>query len=393
MDKQYCGHDVTEDEEATIKTMLQDAEGIKIMPNHCINIHNEFEGFRLAINHNTKGSALCVNRSMFFGHSLFECISDDYIINKDVVRLMSRDNVPDMKELIQTYKHKENATFDCIPDNTDSMQMSEDLVSSYVVSYATGKRSVDSLSWRPDVPVSMGLYHAMVRGYQKDVRQHRMFIAVSGGLNKCCDMFYNLMMDVGDQWTAKEVVDSEEVWWLRKACQRARCMVASDIAAKFGLRIYEALDVHSFYPRKIGVPTVDTIENNLLIDESNVYLTNRCCEVTNHQNGILVRMNPVEGYWLFRGNTKSSTKITNFGLLHMWKYGAFPTNSPYYRVGMGSPCYVAGKDNRLVVRDTPIAEGGVYQCFDEHYMRNLETMGWNRDHGVVELMPVVVACA
>ena len=38
----------------------------------------------------------------------------------------------------------------------------------------------------------------------------------------------------------------DQVWWLRKACQRARCMVASRTARKFGLKILEHIDVHSY---------------------------------------------------------------------------------------------------------------------------------------------------
>ena len=97
------------------------------------------------------------------------------------------------------------------------------------VSYARGKRAVDSKRWRPEVPQVVGLYHAMVRGFQKDIRQHKLFIGVSGGCSKCCDAFYNLMLDVGSEWTAKEVAESEEAWWLRKACQRSRCMIAKQV--------------------------------------------------------------------------------------------------------------------------------------------------------------------
>lgn len=395
-DTRFCGHELVSDEQDTVKTMLQEAEKIQILPNHCIDINNEMQGFRLTVSENAKGSSLCVNRHMFFGHSLFECFSSDHVINQDVVRIMANDNTNTMHALLDSFKHKHVPTFDNIPDNTDSFLGTEDFIS-YNISYAKGKRSVDSKPWLPDMPQSMGLYHAMVRGYQKDVRQHKLFIVVSGGCNKCCDMFYNLMMDVGDQWTAKEVYDSEEVWWLRKACQRSRCMIASKIARKFGLKIHEDPDVHSFHPQKIGVPTVDTVEHNITISEPGyVSVTNHCCETMMHQNGILCSMNPVEGYWLFRGHAKSSTKMTNFGSLHGCEFGVFPTNAPCYKPGLGSQSYVSGYDNRLVVRSSDSASnntGHVFQCFDEHFMRNLESMGWNRDHGVCELMPLIVGCS
>ena len=388
MSHPYLGHALVPDEQATIDTMTQNAEAIDLLPTHCINSKNEMQGFRLKVCADAKGSALCVNRTMFFGHSLFECYSADNIINQDVVRLMGRDNVADMQELMDSFNHREVATLGCIPQNTDAL-MSSDLMS-VNVSYASGRRYVDSKPWRPDQPLRMGLYHAMVRGYQKDNRQHKLFVAVSGGCSKCCDMFYNLLMDVGDQWTAKEVFDSEEVWWLRKACQRARCMVASQVAQKFGLTIQEYNDTHSYNTQKIAVPTVDTIEHNIVSSDGYVSITNHCSEVSLHQNGLLCAMHPVEGYWLFRGNTRSSTKVTNFGSLHSCNFGVFPTNAPRYKIGYGSPSYVGGHDNRLIVRSAPVSKDHVYQCFDEHFLRTLSDMGWNRDHGVVELMPIIV---
>jgi hypothetical protein len=64
---------------------------------------------------------------------------------------------------------------------------------------------------------------------------------------------------------------------------------------------------------------------------------------------------------------------------------------------MGSPNYVHGLDTAIVTRlkSEPRAKAShsVYQCFDETFMRNLETMGWNRDHGVVELIPIAVCVA
>ena len=91
---------------------------------------------------------------------------------------------------------------------------------------------MDSKRWQPEPPQVVGLYHAMVRGFQKDIRQHKLFIGVSGGCSKCCDDFYNLMLDVGGEWTAKDVAQSEEAWWLRKACQRSRCMVAKQVSRR-----------------------------------------------------------------------------------------------------------------------------------------------------------------
>jgi hypothetical protein len=243
----------------------------------------------------------------------------------------------------------------------------------------------------------MGLYHAMVRGYQKDCRQHKLFIGVSGGCPKCSDEFYNLMLDVGGDWSCKEVADSEEVWWLRKASQRARCMVASRLARTFGLKILEQTDVHSYDQEAIGVPTVDTTEHDVVLKGNKVHLYNACCDTSTLHNGVLCQMNPSEGYWLFRGSPRSSSRSTSFGSMFGHASGVFPTHTPEYKVTLGSPSYLQGLDTKVVTRwrSQPRARAGgtVYQCFDEAFMRNLEGMGWNRDHGVVELVPIVVGVA
>jgi hypothetical protein len=168
---------------------------------------------------------------MFFGHSLFECISSDQVVNQDVVRLLRDDNRDALKAL--TMKIEEDAmgheaSFDNIPDNADIVDSGGEKWDMNVA-FSRGQRSVDSRPWKPELPHVMGLYHAMVRGYQKDCRQHKLFIGISGGCNKCSDSFYNLIEDVGDEWTIYDVADSEEVWWLRKACQRARCALASQV--------------------------------------------------------------------------------------------------------------------------------------------------------------------
>jgi len=64
-----------------------------------------------------------------------------------------------------------------------------------------------------------------------------MFLICSGGLEKACDAFCNLLIDVGDKWTAKEVAESEEAWWLRRACQRGRCRLIERLASAFGVRV------------------------------------------------------------------------------------------------------------------------------------------------------------
>jgi len=384
VDSNYCLHGLHEDEVSTLESMGT----VLVMPTHCLNVQKQMSGFRQEVDNNDLASSLCVNRSMFFGHSLFEVKCGDDLVNEHVVRLLGQDNTGVMKELMDSFEGGRYPMFHCIPDNADAVMDSK-------ISYARGKRSVDSRPWDPDAPQSVGLYHAMVRGYQKDLRLHKLFIAVSGGCSKCSDAFYNLMLDVGSEWTAREVAESEEVWWLRKACQRARCKVASRAAAYFGLRVEEHCDVHGYDQDLVAVPATDTVEHDLAAVDSKVYLYNGCCNTASQTNGVLCQMSPSEGYWLFKGNQRSSSRSTSLGSMAGHLSGVFTTHSPLYHAGFGSPQSLQSVDTRVVVRvgeKRTNRTNTQYQCFDEAYMRQLEGMGWNRDFGVVEMVPIVVGC-
>lgn len=406
---QFDMHALHPDEEATLEVLRPHATTLRLLPTHCINEQSELEGFAIRVDERALGEVLPVNHNMFMGHSLFECRmrGSGGLINHDVVRLMSageegaRGTLSALVRRIHEQSLGHEASFECAPDNADVVAGLQGAHTR--VSRGLGKRAVDSVRWNPEAPRVAGLYHAMVRGYQKDIRQHKLFIGVSGGCPMCCDRFYNLMLDVGHEWTCRDVVQSEEVWWLRKACQRARCMVAKMIADEFDLEIYTQPDVHGYDSWALGVPTVDTVEFDLSHHEEDgtVSLYNAACDTTSIRNGLLCHMNPSEGYWLFKGSPRPSARGTSFGSMFGSAdvCGLFPTRAPCYRPGFGSPSHVFGYDMPFVARldgqprTKTTAAATVFQCFDEAFMRNLEVMGWNRDHGVVELVPIAVCVA
>ena len=111
---------------------------------------------------------------------------------------------------------------------------------------AQGLLSVDSKSWTPELPERIGLYHAYIRGFNRDVHMHRLFVSCTGGMSRASDAFCNLVIDVGKHWTAKEVCESEEAWWLRKGCQRSRCRLIKSLADAFGFSLDHIQDIQSY---------------------------------------------------------------------------------------------------------------------------------------------------
>ena len=404
MIKSFSLHEPTDEARQTIDNILTENATIKLLPTHCINAAGELEGFQLTIAGDAKGGLLPINRTMFHGTSLYEVTTKQAgSFNADILRLHQTSNLKEsMKKLMQTIADSavgKEASFRCIPDNVDCMSSikGDGTVVEAHVARTSGKRNVDFAPWNPEMPNSIGLYQAFCRGYQKDTRVHKLFIGINGGLNRCSDEFYNLLLDVSNEWSAKDVACSEEVWWLRKACQRARSRVALITSAQFGLSIPTVKDLFAYEQDPIGVPVADTVEFDIKEGPDNtVEFYSACVDTTGVQNGILTKMHESEGIWVFRGSAKSSAKATSFGSLFGSKNvcGVFPTRSPYYKRTYGSPCYVNGFDSELVVRhlskERTQTDGHVFQCFDERFFANLSDMQWDRNCGIVELVPIVV---
>ena len=399
-------HPPSSESQQTIDSILGADMQIKLMPTHCLNACGQLEGFMLKVPKREKGSVLPVNRTMFFGTSLFEVSSGAGVFNTDIMRMQSI-NIKEQMKALQTRIYDQScgkeASFECIPDVVDTLSSirTDGAVVEGRISRTVGRRSVDFKAWEPELPCNISLLQSFIRAsHQRDIRSHKLFIAVSGGLNRASDEFYNLLTDVGSEWTCDEVCESEEVWWLRKASQRARARVALMTAEHFGLSIPSTLDLFSYNNDKIGVPVVDTMEFNIQAgDDDTVEFYSACCDSTTLQNGLAARMHPSEGFWVFRGASKSSSKVTNFGAMFGSKSmcGVFPTRSAFYKKQQGSPSFVNGLDTEVVVRHSsaPRAkqDGCVFQCFDEQFFGNLSKMQWDRNAGVIELVPVVVGLA
>ena len=384
----YALYPVTQDEAATCKAILdQDPTArLLLLPTHHISLAGDMMGFRYECQAGQSGAALPIVRNMFSGHTAVECQDEDGVI----LRLMSdpEENRRRMAAFLERVAADARPPeLECIPDNATVLTQGG-------VMQGTDLRSVDCKPWAPEPPESIGIYHAYIRGYNRDVRTHKLFLVCSGGCPKAADQFCNLMIDVGGKWTAGEVAESEEAWWLRKASQRARCRLLRMLAEEFKLRVQCVEDVLAHPESEAGagsvllaVPTTDTVEHDLARrDARTVAVMNAAVDTTKITNGVLCQMHPSEGYWLFRGAPRGTgVHGAMFGAHEVC--GAFPTRSPL--VGVKHPNAIHVQDGQCVVREGKRGAGR-YVCFDEAFFKNLEKMQWNRDNGSVALMPVVV---
>ena len=187
---QFALFPLSGDEVTTCESILTQPEAsLLVSPNHHINGFQELCGFRFDCDASSPGSCLPVVRSMFFGHTLVECGNKE----EAILRLMGQtaENRERMRAFLERVEAEcAPATLECIPDNASSVTQNGRV-------QAQGLWSVDSRPWTPEVPDRIGLYHAYIRGFNRDVRTHRLFIVCSGGMSRASDAFCNLMIDVG----------------------------------------------------------------------------------------------------------------------------------------------------------------------------------------------------
>lgn len=378
LDQRFVLYPLTDDERITCESILHTQHSkLLVMPTHHINDVGHFMGFRFSCPLYASANTLPLNRTMFHGTTMVQCdMSDEQILQ---IMLNKKNNITKMNEFLNEIDQKcDPATLDCIPENASALTKNGTVES-------TGLRSVDSKYWTPEVPDRIGLYHAYIKGYNRDVRTHRLYIICTSGTFKACDEFCNLVIDVGGQSTANDVMISEEAWWLRRACQRARARTIYLFAEKFGLNIPTMQDIQSYKPQSMALATAETLEHDFgTMSDGNMALYNGCIDTTKKMNGMLCNMHPSEGVLLFKGSPKASCYGTMYGTHSVC--GAFPVNAPI--VKRPESLYVL--DSSCVVRHKSQPCKVPYMCFDENYFKNLEGMQWNRDYGMEALIPIVV---
>ena len=403
---EYTHVDLSKDENETVDVILSSDPNcdILITPTHHFDEDGVFCGFRVCYPQHTSGVQLPVHRKMFFGVTMVEA-SSAVGVNSDVISLVSNKQECNrkmqelMREIDEESRGKE-ASLQCMPQNVDMQQANGNVIG------IREQRAVDCHPWNPEVPEFVGIYHAYTRGYNKDNREHRLYIACGGGCTLASDAFYNLLLDLGPSTDIDEIVDSQETWWLRRACYRSRCRILYRVAERFGLTVPSITDMHSYDSVPMARSTTDTVRNDIMrMRSGHIGVFNNAVDTTTSRNGIINTMHPAEGLWVFKGPVRSSQGLTSLG--SGWgdqrTCGVFPVGS--YKVVTaahqhgkrdvrhGLTTVVSrAKDDVICFGDcNPHDTANEYLWYDENFMRTLEKMGYDRNCGLLELMPITVS--
>ena len=187
------------------------------------------------------------------------------------------------------------AGFASIPEATPAPRAEEGLVFS--------PAAVDQIAWGCSVPAKAGLYHAFTRTNANATREHKVYIIVSGCLTHAAEEWYNLWLDSGKHATCGELLECEELEWLRTATHRSHNRIAADLSSLFGVRLRIVLDTKNPVPNTLmAMPTTTTYMNDIRVAavSHEIMLSESACFTDASDNGIIVDMFSAEGFWLFQ---------------------------------------------------------------------------------------------
>lgn len=459
IDTQHCNHDLTDEEQSACMNVVEKSQhvSIQLLPNHHINEENELQGFVISCIENENASVIPFPKNMFHMTALYEVLpftasppeitnaeftnNDDIDYDKLFENAQNQVNkietTFDFEAMTQKYHHMQHhhsqrheianpdfiriindstkykklftdwlkdmyenrdkePLFDCIPTDVDTEVIGfEESVSEHD----------DRRAWTESLPCKVGLYHTHMPSQTHDHSRHRLFIVVSGACRRAGEQLHNLWADFRSQITCRDLLESEEMQWLKETTIRNHGRIAAKLA--------EILDLHV----KCMPDLKDPMQNMMCLPESFSYLHD--CKLMNHRvhvsnnatfvedadNGIIVDIFANEGFWVFNGPPDPAGNNLFGGLFDYKNSACLPTSTIRYHQN-----YTASRHDRTATVDAaqfpinicyglsalltnnPSASVFENQVPDDKFIQTMSHLSFERDHGCVHLMPILTFC-
>jgi len=153
---------------------------------------------------------------------------------------------------IQSTQHQiEHLKLDCMPD----MELSMD--SPYFFK--------DQRIWCENTPAKVGLYHCFMRTTAQNMREHKIFIVVSGNCRHASEELYNMWLDTRHDITVRQFVSCAEIDWLRKATLRHHSRLAARVAQALNLNVDFIEDVSSVDGASMLLPSTSCVTRDIML--------------------------------------------------------------------------------------------------------------------------------
>lgn len=350
---------------------------LQLLPNHHLGEDGCLRGFVMHSSAQDTANVLPLTADLFKCTCVYEmCASkSETVFDPDALRLVSdaEKTRATLRACMQSIQESslEPATFDCIPET-------QRLHSSFALTNAS-----DTRAWAESVPSKVGIYHAYVRTTSKDKREHKLFVVVTGALRHAAEELLSLWQDTSSQISCQDFLESEEVQWLRSATVRNNSRVAARVARALGLRCFPVVDPHAVGETvHMLMPSSVTMHHDLqAATAGRVRMVNAGCFPDCTSNGVALDMFSSEGVWIFCG-PPDHQMYNSFGA--QFAATQLGTGFPTSTVLFGQHYPPAERTN--VVR----SQGCDYLFPGEEFLRTVQRMGFNRNHGVLNLMPIAV---
>ena len=359
---------------------------LKLLPNHGMSRAGELHGFLFHAHPEDQAAALPVPSDVFNMTCLYPVPPPSKSgFNADVLHILN--NVGEYQDaldkLLQEVLEAEGgptrpAHFDCIPEAEDENE-----------SVLAGQH--EQRTWTEAAPRMIGLFHAFGLNALTGEREHKLYILVQGCQTYACEELHNLWQDTRHAISATAFAECEELSWLRHATLRNHNRLASRVAKLFNFDVKHVTDRGDPTGAKLMVlPTTVSYLTDLrpCPRTRKVRLASLATCTESSVNGVL--FDPVEG----------STVSLLLGPRD------FAHGSPFGSVMRSTPAEVLPTKATVFhenFRPTPEAVSSLWRSrpddpeavlrLSESFMSNVQELGFNRNDGILHLMPIILAGA
>ena len=367
---------------------------IELLPNVHINEKMELSGFHFESAGCDTANVLPITSNLFDCIVAYEVIHDiNSSFNEKVLHILL--NMEEYKKKLSSVVAELKAhttrvpSFSCMVDDVDDETKNGDEL-------IFTKSSCDREVWDEQLPRKVGLYHAFVRPNTKDSIEHKLFIVVSGSLPFLDEEFHRLWQDCSTFTTCEQLLESEELQWFRSGTLRNHNRVAARVADALGLPVRCFIDTEDPTGQKRSAhPTTMTMVSDIDIDlvTRRVHLVDGGCFLHKSMNGVLFEMHASEGYWLWCGPPDHAS------------YNCYGTIFNYTNDNTCFPTSTFKYHEKFPPRGTVVSsvvqsnKDTLYECGEqaqietlfptENFMKVCEKLGFNRNHDIVHLIPVI----
>lgn len=354
------------------------------LPNHVVDEVKELHGFVLECNASDKAAVLPIGNDLFKQTCVYEIKgnpNESFRFNPNVLDILNNLEVVEKKmqelEMDLMQYSESQATFSCIADNKDYIGDA----------FVFNENFCDQETWAECPAVRFGIYHAFTNNQHSNFKEHKLFIVVTGHLHFAAESLKNLWLDTRNNITCEEFLETEEVNWLRSATRRNLNRIAARIAKMLELPCMTVTDMMDpEQTRVMLMPSNFSYHNDIKIEGECVKLVRGGSFTKDKLGGVIVDTQDWDGYWIFLAPT--DTEYCNFNGTYFSSRGlsVFPTELAYYNKEDEIPYMTA---TSMVNIGNKEMQSKFVQKIDENFFECCEKLGFDRNDGIVTLMPLI----